>query len=102
MADEEATIQTVAAKPKLQLPGSEAVRAYENRQRVKQQNLALLRMATMIYKRNAARRNGLMTRQKALEMAKMVMARKKPGGGATNSSQAVIPSGVKMWKAMPE
>ena len=84
MAIEETTNQTNEPKPKLQLPGSEAVRAYENRQRVKQQNLALLRMATMIYKRNAAHRNGLMTKERALEMAKMVMARKKQAG-ETNS-----------------
>ena len=86
--------QKSAEKPKLQLPGSEAVKEYERRQRIKQQNLPILRMAAIIYRRYLNSKNGPITKKKAVEMAKRVKAKKEASNESvsknTNSNKTPV------------
>ena len=41
-----------SVKPKLQLPGSDAVRAYERRQELRRKNATLIQLASLIFKKH--------------------------------------------------
>ena len=68
--------QRQLVKPKLQLPGSDAVRAYERRQQLQCKNATLLQLASLIFKKHTLNGQKGITRQRAIEIAKGVIEKR--------------------------